>query len=175
MMKKLSLIFSMVLFFAGCKVVNIQGGHLPSEFLDKAKQFEGRYAGAYEGKSAEIHLFLRGDQPVLTFSDGESNDLLGAECSSQVGHLKSLLTAYRNSQEVLDQMEFELDPGQCPSVQGRSVLLRLPKKNQIELKILDHTEWEDECDSRFPPPYDGHRCGKAEVPVYREGFFRKYR
>lgn len=159
---------------AGCKPISIDGGHLPKQFLQQAKQFEGRYVGSFEGKKAEIVLFLRGDQPILKYKDQDSDDLLGTECQSQIGLLRTISVENKNGRESLGQMEFDFNPGACLKVQGRRVSLRSFKKTQFSLRILDHTEMEEECDPRFPPPYEGHRCGQQEVPVYREGFFTKY-
>lgn len=164
-----------VLGLVGCKSIPIEGGHLPKQFLHDAKQFEGRYVGSFEGKKAEIVLFLRGDQPVLKYKDQDSDDILGDECQSQIGLLRTINVENKNGKESLGQMEFDFNPGECLTVQGRRVTLRSFKKAQFDIRILDHTEMEEECDSRFPPPYDGHRCGSQEVQVYREGFFTKYR
>ncbi len=165
----------MMLSLVGCKSISIEGGHLPKQYLLQAKKLEGRYVGSFEGTKAEIVLFLRGDRPILKYVDQTSKDILGADCQSKIGLLQAIMVENKNGRESLGPLEFGFDPGHCVSVQGRQVILRFLKRNQFEIRILDHRELEGECDPRFPPPYNGHRCGTPEVPVYREGYFTKYR
>jgi hypothetical protein len=170
------LVLGFGLFLFGCKEVAIKDGRIPKEHLKHAKTIEGRYVGSFNGKKAEMNLFLHGDRPKLKYQDSSSYDILGTDCQSKIGDLKTVWIDQSKAEPTLERMEFALNPGQCAGlVEGRRVILRFLRAHRFEARILEFTEVEDECDPRFPPPREGDLCGKTKVPYYLEGLFNKYR
>lgn len=162
-----------LLTLLGCKSVEIKGGHIPQEYLQQASEFEGTYEGFFNNKNAEIKLYIQGDQPRLLYSDADGTDIIRMQCHSHIGLLKTIFFENRNGSDSLERLEFEFDPGNCKNIQGRRLILRYISQNKFEVRILSHSELEDECDPRFPPPREGDNCGRIEVSKYLEGKFVK--
>lgn len=174
------LTLGLAISIVGCKNVEITDGRVPSQYLGKAKAYEGEYVGSFDGRSGKLILKFDGDRPVLTFENGSDNDLLASKCESQIGQLSNVyLTGRRNNK--VKSVSFHFHPNNCRyAVQGRSLTLELKEKSgstTLYASIHEYDRRQEECTvvggdpARGVPPRQ--ECRINYVPMYLTGKFVK--
>jgi hypothetical protein len=168
-MKKFSLPFMallMVSALSGCvDTIDVKDGRVPESLLSAAQLWTGSYSGRFDGLSTEMTFSLDGDRPVVTFN----RDLAGNTCNSRVGELKSIGHEKAESGETVENLTFELDPGQCGfQLQGRSLSMSATvsggKVTSISMSYLKRTEMVQHCDWTGGGWVGGHHGHPEPVP-----------
>lgn len=172
--------FAMGAALVGCKNVEITDGRVPSQYLAKAKAYEGVYSGSFDGRSGQLILQFDGDRPVLSFENGIDNDLLATKCESQIGQLSNVyLTGRRNTK--VKSVSFNFNPNNCRfSVNGRALVLELKEsdgKTTLFASIHQYDRQQQECTVTGGDPARGvpprHECRTTYHPIYLTGKFVK--
>jgi hypothetical protein len=182
-MNKLVLISGLVAMSLGlisCKEVKIEDGRVPAQYLERAKAYEGRYVGQFDGRPGDLVLTFEGDVAVVRFENGTDNDLLGSMCQSSIGKLKSVSLKGRKNNRI-SAVTFAFDPNNCKfNVTGRSLTIGLEETNaglilRPSLHAYDRYEnrctWDSGAPERGVPPRE--ICRPESVPVYFSGKFKK--
>lgn len=174
-LKMISLGVALV-FLAACKTVTIENGKIPDEYVGIAKKYEGQFKGAFNGRKGTLSFELRGTLAVLSFANAGSNDLLGADCHSQIQELSSLYVGGSNDNPELRSAVFKFDPGNCDySVRGREIEVSSDGDGVLRISLLQDRTWERVCRWEVGDPrYGGHEvCQMEERTRYLYGKFER--
>ncbi|MFL5812065.1 MAG: hypothetical protein ACJ763_00690 [Bdellovibrionia bacterium] len=102
----------MAVAVSACKTIETPDGKIPAEYVDAAKKYEGTYHGHFEHMAGDLTLKIEGTTPVLTFTDGQGNDIMGKGCGSSIGLMKSV-TVSDGDQVAIQDATFQFNPGYC--------------------------------------------------------------
>jgi hypothetical protein len=179
-MKSMKFIFmaAALLTLAGCRVLDIDNGEIPDNYLSQAKQFEGVYEGQFNGVPGEMTVSFEGNKPVLSYKNAQGSDILNNNCGSSFGLLKKVYLRGTETPRI-DAVSFAFQPGQCAlTVDGRDVTVELRQyngKTVLKLSLLRNTTQQRVCDwspgaPNMPPQ---QVCRWEQTPVYLYGKFAR--
>lgn len=172
-MKKLLFgpLFLAVSFLAisGCKVVKVENGQVPEEYMNEAKKLEGTYVGQFEGHEGEIQIRFNGNAPEVSFHGLRDDDLIPG-CGTSVGKLREITVKGNEGDYRMGQAIFNFDKGVCRQFQGNTISLDFSKdQRKFSMNFLVRTEYRQECNwGPYPPAYGG-RYGGAYGGYYGAG------
>lgn len=157
---------------SSCKMVEIENGEVPPEYLSQAKKLEGVYRGAFDGNAGDLAIVFQGNRPVLSFRGHDGGGLLPDYCHSEINSLK---WASVNRKGFLDSVGFHFDPGTC-KIEGREVVLYFGADyNKIDVRLLQRRQLDRRC--RYEPggpgrpPYEV--CENFQYEVTLKGRFSR--
>ncbi len=170
---RLSLL-AICLLAVGCKTIKVEDGKIPNDYIIEAQKYVGSYSGAFEGRDGKLDISLEGNTVHLQFLDGKNNDILGDECSSQLGLLQEITVSGSKKNPILDRAAFALDPAKCSDrLLGRSVNLYFSHQGtQLNVAILHRTESVYRCEPGGPVG-GAPRCNYETEYRYLRGRFQR--
>jgi hypothetical protein len=152
---------------AGCRTtIDVQDGRVPAAYVAQARDWVGTYTGYLDGNRLAVDLSLQDDRPVLTVSP----DLLGEGCGSRVGDLASVSVRGPKNDNLVGQLDFELDDGQC-WVDGRTVAVsgKLESDGSVRSLRISYLRRErPDYFLCFPDPSKNRFCHDLDFPDYVE-------
>ncbi|MDZ4662181.1 MAG: hypothetical protein SGJ18_11250 [Pseudomonadota bacterium] len=166
------LALSVALTLVGCKRVTIENGRVPQEHLPKAQEYMGEYLGKFNGMPGKLILALNNDYVKASFVDGKGDDLLGAECESNVGDLAYLYFQGDDQNPTLTQATFKFDANKC---RGQILGITLEiyfsddrSNKNLGLSIIEKQTVRDVCTGPYP-----NNCHMEIETEYLRGQFTK--
>lgn len=149
-LKSLFLALTALALVACDKTVTVKNGEVPADLLPLAQNLVGSYQGQFDGLSNGLDFSLDGNKLVVK----ARADLLGRNCATAVGALKSLTVESKDKSAVaITGATFELNPGSCREIEGRE--LDLSRVGSAAGTIAFHAE-----------VFAGYRTEVERIPGY---------
>lgn len=138
---RLILVSSSLFALNACRV-DTPDGKIPEDYIAQAKQMVGNYRGQMQGGQAGALTFrLDGTRVIVKMTGGR---LLGADCSSDIGSLRSVEVSGNTVSEAI----FDLNGADC--IQGSSIALRVSSDlRSIHASVLRESHTEESCPSQY--------------------------
>ena len=132
---------------AQAKSIDLVDGIVPTKWVASANKASGTYSGVFNGRRVTVAVKLDGQNRVQLQA---LDDLLGANCSSEVGLATQIGTSFSN----INWLNFNLDRGNCTTdVEGHSVRMWL-WNGTLELSIFQ--KFGTNCDDYCSEDDNGH-------------------
>lgn len=128
-----------LLALTACDEIETPGGHVPKDYLSAAAKFQGVYTGQFGGVNTTITVAIEGDRPLVKVQNANRDDLIGAQCGSRVGFLKSFQGEQVKGGYRLSSAKFAFDPGQCASIEGRTLTMKVIDSQTISMSLISRS------------------------------------
>lgn len=162
--------FAFILF--GCNEITVIDGKVPQEILSEAQKLVGEYPGSFNWREGVLHVRMEGEKLKVGFSSKLGNDILGADCNSWIGDLKTVQVDQQgDSQKILAKFAFHR--GNCWA-EGDQLELQFSGHNgkvEVWAQIFDYMEWKDSCQEHDRGDGVPKPCVSKAVKHYLTGYF----
>jgi hypothetical protein len=130
----------MLVVISSCKPVDLESGRIPLAYVPFVRHLEGRYKGLFDSKEIYFDVYLEGDYLRVI----PSRDLLGEECFSKIGDIKTVFAETNDFNYDITNVDFVFNPNKCRRENEENLLhIKLTKFNHkitLNVSIIEDKE-----------------------------------